>query len=120
MHKDWTLWGPALGEEGKTVLAFLTASSGCSCSVVIQLYLVWCIKIIILTHYTTLVPCLRCKMMVQARPKAWVHENVLQCPAKEMLESVLGYFDDFSICIVWILKQNFGVCEIYIYVCVFL
>ena len=24
--------------------------------------------------------------------------------------------DDFSICIVWILKQNFGVCEIYIYV----
>ena len=32
-------------------------------------------------------------MMVQARPKAWIHENVLQCPAKEMLESVLGYFD---------------------------
>ena len=50
-------------------------------------------------------------MMVQARPKAWVHENVPQCPAKELLNSVLGYLDALSTVLHLFKITIFGDCQ---------
>ena len=50
-------------------------------------------------------------MMVQARPKAWVHENVPQCPAKELPASVLGYLDALSTVLHFFKIRIFGDCQ---------